>query len=111
MAAASEVLEFIQKCYWYASPSRQQPKKYYVSWGWQDIHQSRPPNRRMYTPGPLSVVPGISQLCFTFTVITYLAASLRACPLRARARAALQRPSSILACGRNRQRIGMLLRV
>ena len=54
----------------------------------------------MYSPTPLSVVPGAAQLLWTLTVTAYLAASLRVWPLKARERAVVHRVRSALTCGR-----------
>ena len=62
-------------------------------------HQARPPSRRMHRPVLLSEVPGTSMLRLMLTVKTYLAASLRAWPLRATGGVAAQSASSSLTCG------------
>ena len=61
-------------------------------------YQSRPPRRRIYSPMPLSVVPGAAQLFWMVSVTAYLAASLSVCPLKARERAAAHRARSTFTC-------------
>ena len=63
-------------------------------------HQSRPPRRQIYSPMPLSAVPGAAQLLWTLTVTAYLAASLSVWPLKARERAAAHCVRCALTCSR-----------